>query len=81
MVQQSDSDWSHQFKSLMSSPLGKELVSELTKRHDSLVADAERAEDQSTAFGLLKQASGVTLALAHLQFLAIVPEAEGGKDS
>lgn len=81
LPQQDNPDWSHQFESLFSSPLGKELLRELTKVHDAKVSEAEDAPDQGTAFGLLKTAAGVTLALAHLQFLAIVPKDEGGKDN
>lgn len=72
-------DWSEQFKSLLSSPLGEELLRELNVRHDLLVKDAEDAQTQETAFGLLKQAAGVIKAVEHLKFLAVAPTDEGGK--
>lgn len=72
-------DWSPQFQALLSSPLGAELLSELSKVHDRKVADAEGAKSPDEAFGLLKEASGVTIAIGHLQFLA-VPKGEGSGD-
>lgn len=74
------SDWSNQFNSLLSSPLGKELIAQLNERNAQLLAEAQTAESQEKAFGLLKQASGVILAIEHLQFLSVVvPTDEGGK--
>lgn len=68
-------DWSNQFNSLMNSPLGKELVRSLSEDlHNSLVAEAESSESGEKAFGLLKEASGVTKALAHLRMRAVVSE-------
>jgi len=73
-------NWSLQFNSLLSSPLGAELIRELKERHNQLVAEAEQADTQEKAYGLLKQASGVMLAVEHLQFLSVVaPTDEGGK--
>ena len=73
-------NWSNQFNSLLSSPLGAELIRELNERHNQLVSDAEGADNQEKAYGLLKQASGVILAIEHLQFLSVVSTDEGSKD-
>lgn len=48
--------------------------------HESIIRDAQSAETQDVAFGLLKEASGVMLAMEHMMFLASVPIAEGSKD-
>jgi hypothetical protein len=73
-------DWAPQFKSLLSSPLGAELLRTLREDlHDNLVGDAEDSETQESAFGLLKQAGGVIKAIEHLQFRAVAPTDEGGK--
>ena len=73
-------DFSPQFKSLLSSPLGAELLRALREDvHDNLVEKAEVSNSQESAFGLLKQASGVIKAIEHLQFLAVAPTDEGGK--
>jgi len=74
-------DWSSQFNSLLSSPLGKELISQLNTRKEQLVMDATKEKTQETAFGLLKQASGVILAIEHLQFLSVLPADEGSKNN
>lgn len=73
-------DWSHDFKSLLSSPLGVELINSLNEVHDGLVDDAKQAGSPEKAYGLLKEARGVTLALGHLQFRAVTPKVEGSKD-
>lgn len=38
---------------------------------DNLIAEALKEKTPETAFGLLKQASGVTLALEHMMFLTV----------
>lgn len=43
--------------------------------------DATKEKTQETAFGLLKQASGVILAIEHLQFLSVLPADEGSKNN
>lgn len=74
-------DWSQQFNSLLSSPLGKELMRTFKEDlHASIIDDAEKAKSQETAFGLLNQARGVIRCIEHLQFLAVVPGDEGGKE-
>lgn len=74
-------DWSNQFKSLLSSPLGAELVRTLTEDlHDSIIQDAERATTQETAFGLLREARGVIRVVEHLNSIAALASTdEGGK--
>jgi hypothetical protein len=72
-------DLSNQFQSLLNSPLGKELIKSLQEDlHGSLIADAEKAETQEKAYGLLKEAAGVIKAVGHIQFLASqMPSDEG----
>jgi hypothetical protein len=76
-----DSNWSSEFKSLFSSPLGKKLLEELTIVKQRLQDDAASAETAETAFGLLRESGGVIKAIDHLQFLAVVPKDEGDKDN
>jgi hypothetical protein len=71
-------DWAPQFKSLLSSPLGVELIDSLTKLRAERLADAENAS-ASEQQRLLNQAMGIRLAIEHLQFRGIVPAGEGGK--
>ena len=73
-------DWSKQFNSLLSSPLGVELIRTLREDvYANLVADAVRAKSQENAFGLLKEAGGVIKAIEHLQFKSVTPSDEGSK--
>lgn len=73
-------DWSNQFNSLLSSPLGKEMIRTLKEDlRASIIEDAEHAKSSENAFGLLKEARGVIRCIEHLQFLAVVPKDEGGK--
>lgn len=72
-------DFSQAFKGLVNSKLGEELIKEYMKLHASLIDDAEKAETQETAFGLLKEARGVIKTIEHLQFLAVAPKDESGK--
>lgn len=72
-----DLNFSQEFKSLLSSPLGTELVRELNVLADSYLESARREKTADKAFGLLKQVDGVMLAIEHLQSLAVVPENEG----
>lgn len=73
-------DWSEQFKSLLSSPLGKELVRTLREDlGDNIVQDAQKAASPNEAFGLLKESRGVIKSIEHLQFRATVPTDEGSK--
>lgn len=74
-------NWSLQFQSLLNSPLGKELLRTLREdMHDNIVRDAEQSKTQETAFGLLKEASGVIKTIEHLQMLAVVPSDGGNRD-
>lgn len=73
-------DWAKNFEGLLSSPFGEELLRTLREDvHDNLVRDAQNANSQESAFGLLKEASGVIKAIEHLQFRAVSPKDEGGK--
>jgi hypothetical protein len=59
-------DWSHQFNSLLSSPLGVELINQLNIRKGQLFDDAANAKSQDLAYALLNQAGGVKLVIEHL---------------
>lgn len=72
-------NWAKQFNSLLSSPLGEEMLRELKERHAQLISDAESASSQEKAYGLLNKAAGVTLAIEHLHFLSVIPKDEGSK--
>lgn len=75
-------DFTEQFKNLLNSSLGKELVRTLTEDlHDTIVESAEKETRQEVAFGELKKAAGVKEALNHLQGRAqnIVTRDEGRK--
>lgn len=77
-------DWANQFKSLLSSPLGGELLRTLKEDvHDNLIDKAQVSDDMENAFGLLKEAGGVIKAIEHLQSIAglasVPPTDEGGK--
>lgn len=66
-------DWSNEFKSFVESALGKELIRSLKEdKHDNLIKEAQKAETQDIAYGLLKEASGVMLAIEHMMFLSTV---------
>lgn len=72
--------WAEQFKSLLSSPLGQELIRTLREDlGDSIVQDAQKALSPDEAFGLLKESRGVIRSIEHLQFLAFTPTDEGSK--
>lgn len=74
-------DWSPQFRTLLSSPLGAELLRTLREDvHDGLIGEAEAAKSSESAFGLLKQAAGVIKSIEHLQFLSVTPQGEGSRD-
>lgn len=65
------SDFSSEFKSFLNSPLGKEF--ERTLMEDlqmSIIQDAQRAESQDSAFGLLKESAGVIRVVEHLRSIA-----------
>ena len=73
-------DWAPQFKTLLSSPLGKELIRDLNDTKQRSLTEAAKADTPDKAFGLLKEAGGVIKAIEHLQFRSVTPEDEGGKD-
>jgi len=68
-------DFTEQYRALFGSTFGDDIEDKLKELRDSLVDDAGKAESQDKAYGLLKQASGVMLALSHLQGKAVVPKA------
>jgi len=73
-------DWSQQFNSFLKTPLGQELIRCLKEDlHGSLIEDAEKATNQDEAYGLLKQAGGVILAVGHLQSKGVLPKNKGNK--
>lgn len=71
-----------QFNDLLNSPLGKELIRCLQEDlHGSLIADAEHADTQEKAYGLLKEASGVIKAVGYIYFVASqLPSNEGSRN-
>jgi hypothetical protein len=73
-------NWAPEFNSLLNSALGKELMRSLKEDlHESLIRKAQGAENSDNAFGLLKEASGVMLAMEHMMFLSSVPIDEDSK--
>lgn len=73
-------DHSQDFKSLLDSKFGKELVRTLEEDlKGSLLSKAEGATDMETSYGFTKEASGVTKVIEHLQFRAVTPKDKGGK--
>lgn len=78
-----DGEWSDKFQSLLNSPLGKELIRVLQEDlHGSLIAEAERADSQEKAYGLLKEASGVIKAVGHIQYMSTgLPSDEGSSSN
>jgi hypothetical protein len=73
-------DYTEQFKALLNSPLGEELLRALNVLHDSLIADAEKAGSQEKAYGLLKEASGVMLSVSHIKGKAVLPSNRGNRE-
>lgn len=75
-------DHSQEYKSLLLSPLGQDMLKEFEGVRQSQLENAENADTPDEAYGFTKQAAGVRLALGHLQTLAtILPKDEGGKSS
>lgn len=62
-----DHDYTEEYKALWSSPFGANILGTLDSLHSSLITDAEKAEALEKGYGLLKQASGVMLAVSHLK--------------
>lgn len=76
-----NNDWSNEFNGFINSALGKELLRSLKEDlHDGLIRDAQNAETADTAFGLLKEASGVIKSMEHLMFLSAVSKSEGSAE-
>ena len=73
-------DHSQDFKSLLDSKFGKELIRTLEEDlKKSLLEKAEDADSMEKAYGFTKEASGVTKVIEHLQFRAVTPKDKGGK--
>lgn len=72
--------WAKNFEGLLSSPFGDELIRTLKEDlHDNLIKEAEQTYDQESAFGLIKEASGVIKVIEHLQVRSFSPKDEGSK--
>lgn len=70
-------DWSNQIKSLMESPLGKELVRTLRDNlAASIIEDAQKAESAESAYGLIKESRGVIKAIEHLSSISSFADKE-----
>jgi len=72
-------DWNEQYRSLLLSPLGEDLLKELERLRQSTLENAEDAKSEFSNISFTKQASGVRLAIGHLHYLASPPTDEGGK--
>lgn len=73
-------DWANEFNSLLSSALGKELIRSLKEDlHDNLINQAETANSQEVAYGLIKEARGVIKSVDHITMLAVVTRDKGAK--
>lgn len=77
-----DNDWSNEFNGFMNSALGKEMMRSLKEDlHDTIIREAQKAESSDTAFGLLKEASGVIKVMDHIRFLSVnIPIGERVKE-
>lgn len=75
-------NWSEDFKAFANSALGKELIRELRENlHDNLIREAQSAKSAETAFGLLKEASGVIKSIDHINFLSVsLPKEEDSRE-
>lgn len=60
-------DFSEEYKALWASPFGSDILRTLDELHSSMITDAEKADSLERGYGLLKQASGVMLAVSHLK--------------
>lgn len=74
-------DWSPQIKSLLSSPLGIEIIRTLTEDlRLSIIEDAEKASTPDEAFGLLKEARGVIRVVEQLSSIAALSSIDEGSE-
>jgi hypothetical protein len=75
-----DNNWAEQLTSFLKTPLGKELVRSLKEDlHDNLIKQAETANSQELAYGLIKEAGGVIKSIDHMTMLAVVARDKGAK--
>lgn len=70
-----------ELKGFLNTAEGKEALRSLKENlHDNLVRDAERENTPDSAFGLLKEASGVIKSIEHLVFLSNASMDEAKRD-
>lgn len=75
-----DNNWAEQLTSFLKTPLGKELIRSLKEDlHDNLINQAETANSQEVAYGLIKEARGVIKSVDHITMLAVVTRDKGAK--
>lgn len=60
-------NFTEEYRALFNSPLGADIIRSLKDLHDSLIVDGEASEQSDKGYGLLKEASGVMLAVSHLK--------------
>jgi len=66
-------EWDKNFQGLLDSPFGEELIRVLQEDlHDNLIREAQSAQTQESAFGLIKEASGVIKSIDHLKMRGAV---------
>jgi hypothetical protein len=64
--------YSEEIKGFLNSAQGKEMIRSLMEDlHDNLIKDAQKENTAETAFGLIKEASGVIKCIEHMMFLSV----------
>jgi len=78
-----DHDFTEEYRCLWGSGLGKDILRALDELHSSIITDAQAAETAEKGYGLLKEASGVMLAVSHLKGkgATVVPKHPGRTQS
>lgn len=75
-----DNDWAEQLQSFLKTPLGREIIRSLREDlHDNLITQAQQANSQEVAYGLIKEARGVIKSVDHLSSMAVVLRDKGTK--
>lgn len=74
-------DLAPQYNNLLSSPLGEDLIDDLTTQAFNKFRQAGNAQTVDKGYALTNQAEGLMLAIEHLKFRAILPKDEGSKAS
>lgn len=74
-------DYSKEIKALLNSAIGKEIERTIIEDLQmSIIEDAQKADTQETAFGLLKESRGVIRVIEHLRSIAsLAPKDEGSQ--